>query len=184
MQQFQKLVVLKITTFTNATTMKYTSIFVAWAIVAASCTLAPGIDEDLLSEGNIQANTGIEGEWTWIGTTGEGVAGPHQSDSVSAGYTWRLTFIKSEGNAGEVRYVKMFKSGQKEECTGSYSYTIEPDSHTLDLACTSWLNNNRWESYRWEIRTLETAVHLYLRNVEDCCDNTFEHHFLRTSTNQ
>lgn len=120
----------------------------------------------------------FEGEWTWLETKGEGIAGPFESDSISAGYSWKLNFHSSEGQGGSLTYIKSFTSGQKEECAGNYSYT--EDTHKLDYACNSWLNNNRWENYLWEMKVINENLHLYLRNVEDCCDNTFEHHFLLT----
>jgi len=121
----------------------------------------------------------FEGEWTWLETKGEGIMGPYESDSLSAGFSWKLEFTKSDGQGGSFAYRKFYKTGQREECLGKYTYTDEGE-HILELACNSWLNNNRWENFLWELKSIDDKLHLYLRNVEGCCDNTFEHHFLLT----
>lgn len=152
------------------------------AIASVSCNVPPGVDEEneFKNSGLAPSSSVFEGEWTWLETKGEGIAGPYEQDSVSAGYSWRLKFYESEGKGGAIVYYKDYTSGQKEECTGTYTYSDSDTSAKLDYACNGWLNNNRWENYIWEMKVIDEKLHLYLRNVEDCCDNTFEHHFVLT----
>ncbi len=163
--------------------MKSVMYFIGLATLAGSCNLMPtteGTENDSVRSASSQSSSILEGEWTWLGTRSVGIAGPHVSDSISAGYSWKLVFYHSNGMEGSLLYLKYYKNGQGEECLGNYSYKVDKDSQELNYSCNSWLNNNRWESYRWEIEIVGDKSHLYLRNIEDCCDDSFEHHFLLT----
>jgi hypothetical protein len=153
----------------------------AGAIMLSSCNFQadPGKTENTSEDTTFAPSSSIfEGEWTWLGTKGEGIAGPYETDSVQAGYSWKYVFYESEGKGGKV---KSFKNGIEETaCSYTYTESENPSEQRLDMGCNKWINDNSWFNYLWEIKVIEEKQHLYLRNVEDCCDNTFEHHFLLT----
>jgi len=111
--------------------------------------------------------TVFQGKWRWLKTDGVGIAGPYESDSSTVGYSIRYEFGFSE--------IQMYRNDAKVE---HYSYSFTVSEKPEDQRLTFKTNNPEAEvSYLWEIKTVNSKKRLILRNVEPCCDNTFEQHF-------
>lgn len=111
--------------------------------------------------------TVFEGKWKWSKTDGVGIAGPYQADSTTVGYAMLYEFGYSE--------LQIYRNDTKEE---SYSYSFTVSEKQDDQRLTLKSNNPAGEvSYLWEIKRDNFKNRLILRNVEPCCDNTFEQHF-------
>lgn len=140
-------------------------------LLVVSCS-APQGGDDVLSNGynHLPKNNPFEGKWTWVQSHGDGIAGPYVADPVRAGYSWQLIFTESQGNGGRLI---TYKNGL-EEYRYNYTYTESKNPPERRLLLTDDANDN----YLWETKASGQLTHLYLRNVDACCDNTFEHHFV------
>jgi hypothetical protein len=127
----------------------------------------------------------FEGEWLWVKTEGEGIAGPYISDSTSTGYSLRCSF-----DWNTVIMSKRFLLSQSildliERTEYDYSYTISDDSTSQVLNLSDRTGYS--EKFLWTITTEEKdgrpLVMMTLRSIEPCCDNSFIHYFVGISEN-
>lgn len=127
----------------------------------------------------------FEGEWLWIKTEGEGIAGPYTSDSTSTGYSLRYNFDWNTVVAYKGFLLDMGPVDLVEKTGYQYSYVISEDSTQQVLTVTDSTGNA--ETFLWNIKTDErdntTVVTMTLKNTEACCDNVFTQYFIRTKEN-
>lgn len=154
--------------------MKPFATFFLLFTVLTACTIPPGADDEPNAEFTDPQNV-FDGRWLWLQTKGVGIAGPYVSDSTVTGYSWKLVFSASNGPSG---LLETYKSGAEDQ-RYLYSYTVSslPSQQKL-LVSTAEADN-----FLWEIKYEGEETHLYLRNIIECCDNSFEHHFLLIDRN-
>lgn len=144
-------------------------------VIVISCNIPPNIEEpeedNQINSFNPSSSV-FEGEWTWLETKGEGIAGPYILDSISVGYSWKFKFTESNGQGG----ILLIYKNKEKDASFNYTYTVSDNPREQRLL----LNDSAGDNFLWEMAVVDEQLHLYLRNVEDCCDNTFEHHFLLT----
>ena len=135
-------------------------------LVVASAAIACQTPFDSVDETG-GAPTAFEGKWNWLKTVGTGIAGPYQADSTTVGYTMIYEFSST--------LLQVYRNGVMAE-QHSYTYTVseEPDKQRLTLKDKS---NGAETGFLWELKTIDNINYLYLRNIEPCCDNVFEHQF-------
>jgi hypothetical protein len=108
----------------------------------------------------------FEGTWTWEETVGSGIAGPYRSDSISVGYALHYVFGFKE--------LQTYEDGVKVE---NYTYTFNVSDNKENQKLNLRDNAGNEQHFLWEVKSDEIHTFLYLRNVEPCCDNTFERRF-------
>lgn len=72
--------------------MKTIYLFIMGMVLLVSCSVPPGIENEnqLLQD---RPQNALEGNWKWMITKGEGIAGPFEKDSISEGYSMRYDFV-------------------------------------------------------------------------------------------
>lgn len=137
--------------------------FLFLASVPISCH--PGFES--LDENGKGPQTAFEGKWNWLKTDGSGVAGPYHADSTTVGYSMIYEFGVSD--------LQVYRDDVKAELY-SYTYTVsdKPEDQRLTLKNKS---NGAEVGFLWELKSIDNTDYLFLRNVEACCDNTFEQQF-------
>lgn len=136
-------------------------------LMLASLAISCQTPFDSLDETNSGAPTAFEGKWTWLKTDGSGVAGPYHADSTTVGYSMIYQFGST--------LLQVYKDGvMVEQHTYTYTVSGEPDKQRLTLKNKT---NGAEAIFLWELKNIDNKNYLFLRNVEPCCDNTFEHQF-------
>ncbi len=127
----------------------------------------------------------FEGEWLWVKTEGEGMAGPYVSDSTNTGYSQRYSF---DWNTVVINKKFLLSQGvldliEKKEY--NYSFVVSEDSASQVLTISD--SSGYSEKFLWNITTEEkegsSLVMMTLKSTEPCCDNSFTHYFIRTKEN-
>ncbi len=136
-------------------------------LVLAAMSFACQMPSDLPDDTGGNPRSAFEGKWKWLKTDGSGVAGPYHADSVTVGYSMMYEFSFTE--------LQVYKNGvPAEQFTYTYTVSEETDKQRLTLKNKS---NGAEVIFLCELKTVDSADYLLLRNTEPCCDNTFEHQF-------
>lgn len=146
--------------------MKTIYLFILGMIMLASCSVPPGIENEekedqLLLE---RPQNALEGNWIWIITKGEGIAGPYQKDSISEGYSMRYDFVDNNNlviyrNEEEFKRLEYFILTMPEE---------GPDgTFTLgELRVTGKDSEEAEEPLYWNWIDKEDQTYLYIQNYK------------------
>ena len=146
-------------------TLKFISVILLMALLAG-CNVSPSADDK--DGGKLsRPQTIFEGVWTWEKTDGDGIAGPYKRDSVIVGYSLHYDFGFSE--------LQTYRNNEKYEHF-AYSFATSEKPELQKVVFKD--DKGSEQSFLWEIKNDSTSNrYLFLRNVEPCCDNSFEQQF-------